>query len=238
MRQLKYLMILFTLISQTLISQEENILKVEGKAEIEVVPEVMKYTLKISISSETHKGSLDTLDLVITRLVNTLTSVGVSSDSILTESFNVEVREGRFNPNIETQYIANQQVILKSNSKSETILSIINAISDLDLPIQIINRAEISKKQSDNVQARLLKEAFNDAKEKALRIAQAGEFQIDGISRVDYGDRFDPFGDKMYTLAEEVEIGYQNQSRSFGNYNIPPKKFTKSIIVTYKIKIN
>lgn len=238
MRTCIYLFTLIFGLNQILLSQEENILKIEGKGEVEMIPEVMKYTLQVSINSEAQKKSLDDLNQVITQITNTLTDVGINPDSIMTESFNVDIMDGRYNPNIETQYIANQQLSFKSSSKSETILSILNAISDLDLPIEITNQAELSKKQNDSLEQMLLNLAFKDAEQKSNFIAQAGNIGIEGISRVDYGNQFDPFGNQLYALNEVVVTGYGSQSRSFGNYKIPPQKFTKSIIVTYKIKTN
>ena len=234
MKKWIYLITVILGLNQALVSQEENILKIEGKGELEIVPEIMKYTLRVSINSDAQKKSIDNLNQVITNLTKTLTSIGINADSILTESFNVDIMDGRYNPNMETQYIANQQLSFKSSSKSETILSILNAISDLDLPIEISNQAELSKKQNDSLEKNLLSLAFKDAEEKANVIATAGNLKIGGISRVDYGQQFNPFDNDNLALAEVVVTGYKSQSRSFGNYNIPPMKFTKSIIVTYK----
>lgn len=168
MKKWIFLIIVIFGLSQFLLGQEENLLKIEGKGEVEIIPEVMKFTLQVSINSEAQKKSLDDLNQVITQITNTLTNIGINPDSIMTESFSVDIMDGRYNPNIETQYIANQILSFKTSSKSETILSILNTISDLDLPIEITNQAELSKRQNDNLEQSLLNHAFKDAEKKQM----------------------------------------------------------------------
>ncbi|WP_420386910.1 SIMPL domain-containing protein [Roseivirga sp.] len=236
MKQIITSLILLSCLNFPLLAQESNTLRIEGKAEMEVVPEIMEYKLNLNISTTNQKRSLDSLNQIVNMVTRALIDVGLPADSILTEGFNVNTMNDRFNPENGIQYAASQNLSFKTSTRSEHILAVINALADLDIPYNLNNSPQLSKKQSEQVRLALIEAALDDAKEKAAQIARAGQFRLKGISSINYQEGYNLVVYEEAEFDDEIMVGAAKASRSFGDYHVAPEVFRKNVVVTFKIK--
>lgn len=236
MKQIITSLLLLSCLNFPLLAQESNTLRIEGKAEMEVVPDIMDYKLNLSISTTNQKQSLDSLNQIVNLITQALVDIGLPADSILTEGFNVNTMNARFNPENRIQYTASQNLSFKTSTSSEHILAVINGLADLDIPYNLNNSPQLSKQQSEQVRLELIEAALDDAKEKAAQIARAGQFRLKGISSINYQEDYNMVAYEEAEFEDEVMVGAAKASRSFGDYHVAQEIFRKNVVVTFKIK--
>jgi uncharacterized protein len=153
------------------------------------------------------------------KIISALNAKGLTSKNISTSNF--EIR-----PNYDTQNNNYEKIISYTvlNGISSTASANANISSFIDIAVNNgANRVEsiefiTSKKVTDENFNELLKEAFDDAKQKAEILSTQGEFLITGVKKIDIPQAN---GDMPYPSPSPYEFS--------SNSNISTKNFNTNI---------
>lgn len=173
--------------AQSLVFPEEKpTVSVTGIAEKEIPSDQSKISLAVentaTNANAARKSNADKMEAIFNILLNN----GLTKENITTSSFQIT-------PNYDYQNNDYNKIISYTalNKIELTISSNVNVSKYIDLSVNSgANRVEnidfvVSKKTMDENIKTILKEAFDNAKEKANILATQGNFSISGIKRID-----------------------------------------------------
>lgn len=233
---MKHIFIAIALITSLgLSAQNDNTLRVQGQAEIEVIPDLMKFNLNFNINADTQDESVQELNELMDRVITELKKVGIQEDSIKTDNFRTNVVDNTYR-NGKNFFTSSQQMHFTINADSKQIVTVLNVLSDVKGDFNFSTAPLISNLLMDKKEKEMTSLAFANAKEQAQLLSSVGDFELGLINNVDF--RLNrPVTQRKESLAlEEVVVTYADQNKNFGNYNLAPQTLRKSVWVTYYIK--
>ncbi|HEU5119872.1 MAG TPA: SIMPL domain-containing protein [Candidatus Nitrosocosmicus sp.] len=169
-----------------IVPEEKPTISVSGSAEKEVQADESKISLAVentnANANTARKNNADKMNSII----EVLKQNGLTDENITTSNFRITPNYDyeASDPDRIISYTALNMIELKTSSNT-------NISKFIDLAISTgANRVEniefvTSKKTLDKVSLELLKEALNNAKEKASILAVEGNFTIAGIKQID-----------------------------------------------------
>lgn len=193
----------------------QNIITVEGSAEVDVVPDVGTVRLGIQVQEETQQAAQDSAAEVMNQLIDGLQEMGVAKEDIKTDSYNVSpwyvYTEGERE---QDGFQANQNVTvtIRDTEMSDEILAYAtevgaNTIGGLDFQI---DDPEVYR---DKARKEAIKDAYANAKElqdilgvRFVRVVSYHEYGGDGNPQPYYAYSFDEMA-RGGAIAPKIETG-------------------------------
>lgn len=229
----QFFLIAALLVSVGLSAQNENTLRVEGKGELEVVPDLMKFNLNFNINADTQDESIKELNELMDQVIIELKKAGIHEDSIKTDNFRTNVVDNTYR-NGKNYFTSSQQMYFIIGAKSEQIVTLLNVLSNVEGSFNFSPSPLLSKELREQKEKELAALAFQNAKEQAEILGSAGAFDLGKIKNIDFQSANLPVLMRDFEAGEAV-FAYAEQ-KSFGNFNLAPQKLSKSVWVTYYIK--
>ncbi|OEK00920.1 hypothetical protein BFP97_05070 [Roseivirga sp. 4D4] len=221
----------FSLFAQ---DQEANTLKVQGSAQIEMMPDLFQFDLRFNVTTEAQRQSIDSLNDMTDYMIKCLTKKGkISKDSLKTIGFYTNINDNQYRPEVKTTYTASQTLQLKIGADKEQIIKLLNVIADTNLPVNVNTSSYFSDKAKAKSEEALIKAAFENASRQAQMLASAGNFEVGAVRSVDY-TQGEPFQVNALARMESMAMK-SSDDRSFANFNLAPQEFQKSIRISYFI---
>ncbi len=227
MRKLSLTMLLMCFSTMILKAQELiNKIEVIGKAELDVVPEILNYTITLQEykKSDGTKVSIEILEKSIVKAVEDL---GISK-----ESFSI-MNIGGNRPYIPNErqgsFLENRNYSIKVSSVNE-INGLIPKLDSMGITSAFMNRA--TNKRNAIIEKQLRGEAMKDAKEKANSIAESINKKLGEIILIQENNVYDYIGANNEQYKKSQDSGIPLKIRGFRT-DIPVEK----IKVSYQVKV-
>ncbi len=214
--------------------QEANTLKVQGTAEIEMIPDLFQFDLRFNVTTDRQNISIDSLNEMTAYMIKCITKkTNIKKDSLKTIGFYTNINDNRYKPDTKTTYTASQSLQLKISADKEEIIKLLNIIADTKLPVNVNTQSYFSDAAKAKSEEVLINGAFENARKQASMLAKAGVFKVGSVRSVDYsqGEVFQMRG----SVSIESMALKSSDSREFGDFNLAPQKLSKSIRVSYYI---
>ncbi len=166
--------------------EEKPNISVVGEAEKKISPDETKVSLAVE-STEANanlarKNNAEKFDKIITVLINN----GLTNENISTSNFEIRPNYDTANNNFENivSYTSLNRITLTTSSNANISSFIDIAVNSGANRVDSIEFTSSKKVLNENYKE-LLKEAFNDAKQKAEILSNEGNFLINGVKRID-----------------------------------------------------
>jgi uncharacterized protein YggE len=205
-----------------------NRIEVEGQAEIEVDPDYFEYTINLQeyYKTENEKVSIEILEK---SLVKAVEEIGIKKENLTINS----VQGGRrySSENKPTNFLENRNYILKIKS----INDINNLLPKLDkMGLVGTSFSKITNKMQANFEKELRVKAVNDAKEKAISIAESVGKKIGDIILIS-GSEISGLrkGWKSYEFNDLMKKGYTSFTTDI---EVEKIKLSYHVTITFQMK--
>jgi uncharacterized protein len=203
-----------------------NKIEVIGKAELDVVPEILNYTITLQEYKKSD-GSKVTIETLEKSMVKAVEDLGISR-----ENFSIMNIGGNrpYNPNERNgAFLENRNYSIKVSSVNE-INGLIPKLDSMGISSAFMNRA--TNKRSAIIEKQLREEAIKDAKEKANSIAESINKKLGEIILIQENNVYDLIGSNNDQYKKGQDSGLPLKIRGFRT-DIPVEK----IKVSYHVKV-
>ena len=172
-------------------------IKVNGNAERLYDPDMFVLTLTVSERGDTVSEASDYMREDVESLLAELDKLGITAEYIKLEEDTVEERRRTYSNEEEISYISRRRLSISMVSDVEIVNAVRRIIADEKTDITM--ELEFKVSNIEDIRKQLLREAVEDAKAKALLIADAMDQKLVGIESADAGD-------SRYDIYEEIEV--------------------------------
>ena len=172
-------------------------IKVNGNAERLYDPDMFVLTLTVSERGDSVSEASDYMREDVESLLAELEKLGISSEYIKLEEDTVEERRRTYSNEEEISYISRRRLSISMVSDVEIVNAVRRIIADEKTDITM--ELEFKVSNIEDIRKQLLREAVEDAKSKALLIADAMDLKLVGIESADAED-------SRYDIYEEIEV--------------------------------
>lgn len=216
--------------------QEANTLQVTGISEIEIVPDMFRFDLRFTVTTNEMKKSIDSLNNAMDKMIRCITGKSkIKSDSLKTTGFNTYTNDNRYDKERETTHTANQSLQLTINANSDDIIKLLNIIAEANTNANVNTSSFFSKAKKLEVEELLINSAFDNARAQASMLGKAGNFDVRHVRSVNYAQGT-PFQARGNNKMETMLLGATGDSESFGDFNLAEQTLSKRIDVSFFIK--
>jgi uncharacterized protein len=170
------------------IAEEKPTISTTGSAEKEIPSDESRISLAVentnANANTARKNNADKMNTMI----DVLRQAGLTDENITTSNFQITPNYDYENNNYDRiiSYTALNKVELKTSASANISKFIDLAINNGANRVDNIDFV-ISKETLDENSMELLKEAFRDAKQKAVILASEGNFTVAGVKKIDAG---------------------------------------------------
>jgi len=221
-----------------LVNPSKDVISIDGSSVIKVTPDLVTINFNIETSGSDVKTAKDANSAILEELVTNLVVLGFDREDIKTQSINIypwtEWINGR---SVDKGYKASHQVTVELNtSDASKIADAIDAGVDAGALLSYIN-FELSNTKQNEYKAQALKQAGEDARTKALAIAEGLGMRISSKPVSVSTSSFDYSPWNVYSYAGGTrDVAYAEDAK-LAVTNIVPGEQTVygNIQVTYKL---
>jgi hypothetical protein len=215
-----------------------QVITVDGSSTIKVNPDLVTINFNIETNGSDAKTAKDANEVILTKLVDGLISLGFAREDIKTQSLNIYPwQEWNGNKMVDKGYKASHQITVELNtSDASMIAKVIDAGVDSGALLSYIN-FELSDSKQNEYKAQALKQAGTDARTKAVAIAEGLGMKIGSkpVSVTTSSFNYNPWN--VYSNAGMMRDVASTQEAKLAVTNIVPGDQTVygNIQVTYKL---
>lgn len=230
--------LLFCLITIISTGQNDNkTMEVVGFAKVAITPDIGVLNININEIDSLFSQSIKGLNSKSQDITNQLKRIGFQQSAIRTNNFEISKNTiYRNDKNIDSGYIATQQIQLEFKNDQNNISKILNQFSKSSTEFNLNFNFKLSDSLKENVQKQIIELATKDEYSKAILISEAAKIELDKITKINYGSNFNG-GMKLYNndqgLNEIVLRGESSISQGFTPSYIV---YTDNILVIWNLK--
>ena len=189
-------------------NDDKQLLKVSGNSKTSVAPDLGVLHVNVNHINMSASQAIVGLNNKTKEVYNKLASLGIKENDIKTINFSIaENRVYRRDEYRDSGYVASQTVQVEFSSKKERISEILTAFSDTKTNFQLGFSFKLSDELKKKVKNDLIKEAINDAKDKANLIASSAGVKLLKIAEINYGVFSDNVYQPVYEMAAMAKSG-------------------------------
>ena len=190
---MKYLIItLITTLNFGLMAQNDQPAKtvtITAKAEIDVSPDQVIYSLNINQKRPSFEAAYDALDKEINKAINLLIKEKIKKDAIKTTTYNVQKSyRWKGDKRIDDGYTASSRLEAKDELDTRKINKVLSRFGKSSPDLNLNIGFSISDKLTEEINEKLLAMAVKRAKQKAKAICKALDKNLGEIESVVYNE--------------------------------------------------
>ena len=232
MKKITYL--LFLLVTTSLIAQNnQSSLQVAGKAIVKEIPKEIVFRIPLKIVDSSYVGCNDRMAYTLNELQKDLKKKGITEESIHTGNYSITenmVFEG--GKRIQQGFKGSVNVMVSAIYSPELIQKVLESVSSFKLTYSI--NFSMSENQKQRLTEIAMVSAVEDAKQKALILAEAANVQLGSILKISYGiDQYRP--EPM--LSERIMSNQADElNQNELNLSPPLTSLVKSVLIVWEIQ--
>ena len=231
MKKITYL--LFLLVTTSLVAQNnQSSLQVAGKAIVKEIPKEIVFRIPLKIVDSSYVGCNDRMAYTLNELQKDLKKKGITEESIHTGNYSITenmVFEG--GKRIQQGFKGSVNVMVSAIYSPELIQKVLESVSSFKLTYSI--NFSMSENQKQRLTEIAMVSAVEDAKQKALILAEAANVQLGSILKISYGiDQYRP--EPM--LSERIMSNQADElNQNELNLSPPLTSLVKSVLIVWEI---
>lgn len=232
MKKITYL--LFLLVTTSLVAQNnQSSLQVAGKAIVKEIPKEIVFRIPLKIVDSSYVGCNDRMAYTLNELQKDLKKKGITEESIHTGNYSITenmVFEG--GKRIQQGFKGSVNVMVSAIYSPELIQKVLESVSSFKLTYSI--NFSMSENQKQRLTEIAMVSAVEDAKQKALILAEAANVQLGSILKISYGiDQYRP--EPM--LSERIMSNQADElNQNELNLSPPLTSLVKSVLIVWEIQ--
>ncbi len=240
MKQL-VLIIALALFAITTFAQMCDQVVIEGKSSVKMAPEQYIFNVRISVSDSNYTTCANLALKEAEKIASEFKRNGIDKDLVKTQNYSIrEIREHDYvTKKLEFKgYQAEIPIIIKTVAdyeKNDIIFEIIKNNFEANFNLSFA----LTPAQTDEVKAKLISLAVEDAHQKAKIIAESSEIKLGNISKIQYGEPqlIRGFSNTSYELQTE-QIMIRGSGKIGGTNALNPSEIemSTSIIIAWQIE--
>ncbi|QYA26938.1 SIMPL domain-containing protein [Gramella sp. MT6] len=214
-----------------------NTLEVVGFAKVAITPDIGILNINITNIDSLFSQSINGLNQKSTAISDQLSEIGFQRSSIRTNNFEVHKNTVyRDNKNVDSGYIASQQIQLEFKNDKDNISRILKQFSGSRSQVDLNFNFKLSDTLKRSVQKEIIKLATKDAFDKAKLISEASEIEKGQVVKINYGNNFNG-GMRLYNNDQGLnEIVIRGKSDLSNGFTPSDVVYTDNILVTWDLK--
>ena len=168
----------------------ERTIKVTGKGNIKVKPDLTVINLDFSGVEKEYALTLEKAANDINEVRNTLIKLGFKNEDIRTKRFDIDVAYESYKDdkgNYKSKFIGYkycQTLAFSFDANNQTLGKVLYALAHMFVKPRV--EITFTIKDVENAKNLLLKDAVNDAKSKAIILADASGIKLGNVLNIDY----------------------------------------------------
>lgn len=218
---------------EALAQVDQRSLEVVGKAIIKATPQEVNFRIPLKIIDSSYSGCSDALGETLSKLRADLLRKGIAEDKIHTSNYNIAenlVYEG--GKRQQQGYKGSVVVMVSEKYSSEFIQKVLMSVEKLKLTYAI--NFSLNSQQKDELSKQAITKAVEDAKQKAIILAEASQVQLGDITLISYGKdnyRIEPLAMERMSMNQDEQKGSNEL-----NLNPPLLSLNKSVTIVWQIE--
>ncbi len=234
MKKVTYLLLLFVLSVTNMSAQiDQASLQVAGKGTVKEIPKEVGFRIPLKIVDSSYMGCNDRMAYTLNKLQKDLKKKGIAEESIHTNNYSITenmVFDG--GKRVQQGFKGSVNVMLAANYSPQLIHKVLESVSSYKLNYTI--NFSMSEDQLQRLTKIAMVRAVEDAKQKALILAEASNVQLGSILKISYGiDQYrpEPFLSERMMSSQTDELS-QNEL----NLSPPMTSLFKTVLIIWEIK--
>ena len=234
MKKVTYLLLLFVLSVTNMSAQiDQASLQVAGKGTVKEIPKEVGFRIPLKIVDSSYMGCNDRMAYTLNKLQKDLKKKGIAEESIHTNNYSITenmVFDG--GKRVQQGFKGSVNVMLAANYSPQLIHKVLESVSSYKLNYTI--NFSMSEDQLQRLTKIAMVRAVEDAKHKALILAEASNVQLGSILKISYGiDQYrpEPFLSERMMSSQTDELS-QNEL----NLSPPMTSLFKTVLIIWEIK--
>ena len=234
MKKVTYLLLLFVLSVTNMSAQiDQASLQVAGKGTVKEIPKEVGFRIPLKIVDSSYMGCNDRMAYTLNKLQKDLKKKGIAEESIHTNNYSITenmVFDG--GKRVQQGFKGSVNVMLAANYSPQLIHKVLESVSSYKLNYTI--NFSMSEDQLQRLTKIAMIRAVEDAKQKALILAEASNVQLGSILKISYGiDQYrpEPFLSERMMSSQTDELS-QNEL----NLSPPMTSLFKTVLIIWEIK--
>ena len=234
MKKVTYLLLLFVLSVTNMSAQiDQASLQVAGKGTVKEIPKEVGFRIPLKIVDSSYMGCNDRMAYTLNKLQKDLKKKGIAEESIHTNNYSITenmVFDG--GKRVQQGFKGSVNVMLAANYSPQLIHKVLESVSSYNLNYTI--NFSMSEDQLQRLTKIAMVRAVEDAKQKALILAEASNVQLGSILKISYGiDQYrpEPFLSERMMSSQTDELS-QNEL----NLSPPMTSLFKTVLIIWEIK--
>ena len=234
MKKVTYLLLLFVLSVTNMSAQiDQASLQVAGKGTVKEIPKEVGFRIPLKIVDSSYMGCNDRMAYTLNKLQKDLKKKGIAEESIHTNNYSITenmVFDG--GKRVQQGFKGSVNVMLAANYSPQLIHKVLESVSSYKLNYTI--NFSMSEDQLQRLTKIAMVRAVEDAKQKALILAEASNVQLGSILKISYGiDQYRP-----EPFLSERMISSQTDELSQNELNLSPPMISlfKTVLIIWEIK--
>jgi uncharacterized protein YggE len=208
-------------------------LQVAGKGTVKEIPKEVGFRIPLKIVDSSYMGCNDRMAYTLNKLQKDLKKKGIAEESIHTNNYSITenmVFDG--GKRVQQGFKGSVNVMLAANYSPQLIHKVLESVSSYKLNYTI--NFSMSEDQLQRLTKIAMVRAVEDAKQKALILAEASNVQLGSILKISYGiDQYrpEPFLSERMMSSQTDELS-QNEL----NLSPPMTSLFKTVLIIWEIK--
>ena len=234
MKKVTYLLLLFVLSVTNMSAQiDQASLQVAGKGTVKEIPKEVGFRIPLKIVDSSYMGCNDRMAYTLNKLQKDLKKKGIAEESIHTNNYSITenmVFDG--GKRVQQGFKGSVNVMLAANYSPQLIHKVLESVSSYKLNYTI--NFSMSEDQLQRLTKIAMVRAVEDAKQKALILAEASNVQLGSILKISYGiDQYRP-----EPFLSERMMSSQTDELSQNELNLSPPMISlfKTVLIIWEIK--
>lgn len=235
------LLILLAMFTISTFAQMCDQIVIEGKSSVKMQPEQFIFNVRISVTDSNYTKCADLATHEAEKIIEEFKRNGIEEGLIKTQNYSIrEIREHDYKTqkSVFKGYRGQIPISIETLSdykKNDIIFKIIKNNFGADFTLNFA----LTPEQKDEVKAKLIALAVEDAKQKAKIVTQSAGIQLGKISKIQYGEPrlIRNFSDVNYDLQNEHVMIRGMSSKAGGTKALNPAdiEMRTSIVVAWRI---
>ena len=208
-------------------------IQVAGKASVNEIAEEIVFRIPIKMIDSSYIGCNDRLSYTLNEFQKELREKGISEKSIHTSNYSITTNmiyeDGK---RVQKGYQGKVNLVVSNRYSPELIQKVLQSINSFQFSYNV--NFSMSESQKHRLTKIAMENAVEDAKHKAMILANASNVQLGAILKISYEIdqyRSEPFLSERIMSSQAEDIG-QNDL----NLSPPLTSLHKSVLIVWEIK--
>jgi uncharacterized protein YggE len=217
----------------------ETIVEVIGVGKVLAQPDKGVVQMSLTTVQMDFGVTIDSLNSKRSRLYDQLKELGFNENDIKSREYGIRENEiwSRNRPRYDSGFIGTQTLLLEFDNNEKTIAELIKSFSKSTVDVRLNFYFKLSDDQKQNLKAKVIEIAIDDANHKAQIIAKKSGRKLGEMLEISFGNVSNNITYIHDDFEEMIEIPMSNQPPQFNiGFAVQEMTLSDKILIKYRLK--